>query len=84
MCKELPKVGFLGMDARHCAGSDMGELMAYAASVGSEAARREVGAVGFIGNATDATAHWFGQAKGLGTMPHALIGAQKRSRSRTR
>jgi nicotinate phosphoribosyltransferase len=30
--------------------------------------------VGFIGNANDATAHYFGQAKGLGTMPHALIG----------
>lgn len=74
MCKELPKVAFLGMDARHCAGTDMAEMMAYAASVGSEAARREVGAVGFIGNANDATARYFGQEKGLGTMPHALIG----------
>jgi nicotinate phosphoribosyltransferase len=33
-----------------------------------------VGAVGFIGNATDATAHYFGQPRGMGTMPHALIG----------
>ena len=32
------------------------------------------GREGFIGNATDATAHWFGQERGLGTMPHALIG----------
>jgi nicotinate phosphoribosyltransferase len=48
--------------------------MAYAASVGSAAAKREVGAVGFVGNATDATAHYFGAARGLGTMPHALIG----------
>lgn len=74
MCKELPKVAFLAMDARHCAGSDMAEMMAYAASVGSEAARREVGAVGFVGNSTDATARFFGQERGLGTMPHALIG----------
>src|SRR3546814_20501902 len=52
----------------------MAELMAYAASVGSERARRKVGAVGFIGNATDATAHYFGVDAGKGTMPHAFIG----------
>ncbi len=74
MCAGLPKVAFLAMDARHCAGTEMAELMAYAASVGSERARRKVGAVGFIGNATDATAHFFGQDSGKGTMPHALIG----------
>jgi nicotinate phosphoribosyltransferase len=74
MCVDLPKVAFLAMDARHCAGGEMAEMMAYAAAVGSEAARRETGAIGFIGNATDATAHWFGRDKGLGTMPHALIG----------
>ena len=48
-------------------------MMAYAASVGSTAARRE-GARGFIGNANDGTAHWFGERAGRGTMPHALIG----------
>ena len=74
MCSALPDTKFLAMDARHCAGREMAELMAYAASVGSEAARRERDAVGFIGNATDATAHFFGNKKGLGTMPHALIG----------
>ena len=74
MCVDLPKTGFLAMDARHCAGAEMAEMMAYAASVGSAAARREVSAVGFIGNATDATAHFFGNAEGRGTMPHALIG----------
>jgi nicotinate phosphoribosyltransferase len=74
MCVDLPRVAFLAMDARHCAGSEMADLMAYAASVGSEAARREVGAIGFVGNATDATAHYFGQARGKGTMPHAIIG----------
>lgn len=74
MCADLPKVAFLAMDARHCAGTEMAEIMAYAAAVGSERARRKVGAKGFIGNATDATAHYFGQARGMGTMPHALIG----------
>ena len=74
MCMDLPKVAFLAMDARHCAGLEMAEMMAYAAAVGSARARRKGDAVGFIGNATDATAHFFGQAKGLGTMPHALIG----------
>ncbi|HEX3974270.1 MAG TPA: nicotinate phosphoribosyltransferase [Stellaceae bacterium] len=74
MCSELPRVAFLAMDARHCAGAEMAEMMAYAASVGSAAAKRDFGAVGFVGNATHATAHYFGQAKVLGTMPHALIG----------
>ena len=74
MCTDLPKVGFLAMDARHCAGAEMAEMMAYAASVGSAEAKRRAGAVGFIGNAVDATAHYFGQAEGTGTMPHALIG----------
>ncbi|NQV60674.1 MAG: nicotinate phosphoribosyltransferase, partial [Alphaproteobacteria bacterium] len=74
MCAALPDAQFLAMDARHCAGHEMAEMMAYAASVGSEAARRDRDAVGFIGNATDATAHFFGNEKGLGTMPHALIG----------
>ena len=62
------------MDARHCAGSDMAEMMAYAAAVGSARAKRKVGAVGFIGNATNETAHYFGNADGMGTMPHALVG----------
>jgi nicotinate phosphoribosyltransferase len=52
----------------------MAELMAYAASVGSAHAQREVGAMGFVGCAADATAAFFGQQKGVGTMPHALIG----------
>jgi nicotinate phosphoribosyltransferase len=73
MCLALPDVAFLAMEARHCAGAEMQDMMAYAASVGSEAARRE-GAKGFIGNANDGTAHWFGAPAGLGTMPHALIG----------
>ena len=75
MCVDLPQVAFLAMDARHCAGREMAELMAYAASVGSAAARAQIPETkGFIGNANDATAHYFGREKGLGTMPHALIG----------
>jgi nicotinate phosphoribosyltransferase len=74
MCTDMPYAGFLAMDARHCAGAEMAEMMAYAASVGSARAQQEAGAKGFVGNATDETAHFFGQAHGLGTMPHALIG----------
>ena len=73
MCVELPEVPFLAMEARHCAGAEMQEMMAYAAAIGSGAAQRE-GARGFVGNANDATAHWFGAPRGRGTMPHALIG----------
>jgi nicotinate phosphoribosyltransferase len=74
MCADLPKVAFLAMDARHCAGAEMAEIMAYAAAVGSTVAQRETGAIGFVGCAADATAAFFGQEKGVGTMPHALIG----------
>ncbi|WP_114391965.1 nicotinate phosphoribosyltransferase [Oleisolibacter albus] len=74
MCAGLPRTAFLAMDARHCAGTEMAEIMAYAASVGSARAQRKDGAMGFVGNATDATAHYFGKDQGLGTMPHALIG----------
>ena len=73
MCLSLPDVAFLAMEARHCAGAEMQNMMAYAASVGSNAAKRE-GAKGFVGNANDGTAHWFDAPRGLGTMPHSLIG----------
>jgi nicotinate phosphoribosyltransferase len=74
MCADLPGVAFLAMDARHCAGTEMAEMMSYAASVGSARAARETGATGFVANATDATAHFFGQPGGAGTMPHAFVG----------
>ena len=74
MCVELPDVAFLAMDARHCAGEDMAHMMAYGASVGSKKARLKTDAKGFVGCATDATAHYFGNDAGMGTMPHALIG----------
>src|SRR6202140_3007435 len=74
MCADLPKVAFLAMDARHCAGAEMAEMMAYAAAVGSAHAKKVAGAVGFVGCAAAATAHFFGRNEGMGTMPHALIG----------
>ncbi len=74
MCSDLPDVAFLAMDARHCAGAEMAEMMAYAARVGSDRARRKVGARGFVGSSTDATARYFDMEEGVGTMPHALIG----------
>ncbi len=75
MCLALPAVAFLAMDARHCAGAEMQDMMAYAAAVGGTAAQAE-GARGFVGNANDGTAHWFGgeAPRGRGTMPHSLIG----------
>ena len=73
MSLALPQVAFLAMEARHCAGAEMQDMMAYAAAVGSAAAQRE-GARGFVGNANDGTAHWFGAPRGCGTMPHSLIG----------
>ncbi len=74
MCEDLPHVAFLGMEARHCAGAEMHELMSYAAAVASTAARKTVGAKGFIGTSTDLAAPYFGTPGGLGTMPHALVG----------
>ncbi len=73
MCMALPHVGFLAMEARHCAGAEMQEAMGYAASVGSASARRE-GAKGFVGTSTNLAAPLFGTVRGQGTMPHALIG----------
>ena len=73
MCLDLPKTSFIAMDARHCAGSDMSNLMSYAASVGSKAARKKK-AKGFIGTSIQATANYFPLNRPLGTMPHAIIG----------
>ncbi len=73
MALSLPNAAFLAMEARHCAGAEMQDMMSYAASVGSKAAQRE-GAKGFVGGAADGTAHWFGETHGYGTMPHSLIG----------
>ena len=74
MCASLPEVAFLAMEARHCAGLEMSAMMSYAAHVGGTRAVRKSGAKGFIGGSCHATAEFFGQAQGLGTMPHSLVG----------
>ena len=74
LCSTLPRVAFLAMEARHCAGIEMTEMAAYGASVGSRRAVEEKGARGFVGAAAHATARFFAQKEGAGTMPHGLIG----------
>jgi len=75
MVKELPSIPMIEMSARHCAGFEMAEMMAYAAKAGTLAARlTDPAAKGFIGTSTDGGAGFFESKIGLGTMPHALIG----------
>ena len=74
MCSNLPSTSFLAMDARHCAGKEMHELMAYGASVGSNKAKEENKAQGFIGSSCRYTSKFFDKRDGIGTMPHSLIG----------
>ena len=73
MAMNLPKAVFIDMHARHATGDDMTELAAYGAAVGSRMAKL-AGAAGFVGTSQDLTAHFYGTERGLGTMPHALIG----------
>ena len=75
MCRALPQAAFMDMHARHASGAEMNLLAAYGAAVGSHAAKRENGGVvGFVGSSQDLTAPLFGRSRGMGTMPHALIG----------
>ena len=74
IARALPRSRMVAMDARHAAGREMAELMAYGAAVGSARARGE-GAEGFVGTSTDEGAVAFGMDAGMGTMPHALVGA---------
>src|SRR6185295_6406159 len=73
MAMNLKKVAFIDMHARHSPGDDLSLLAAYGASVGSRMAKL-AGAVGFTGSSQDLTAHFYGQEKGVGTMPHAIVG----------
>jgi nicotinate phosphoribosyltransferase len=73
MAMNLPKAAFIDMHARHATGDDMTQLAAYGAAVGSRMAKL-AGAVGFVGTSQDLTAHFYGTERGVGTMPHALIG----------
>lgn len=72
-CMSLPKSTFMDMCARHTTGDDMMCLAAYGASVGSSLAKK-LGAKGFVGSSADLTSKFYGAEKGMGTMPHALIG----------
>ncbi|MGH6873922.1 MAG: hypothetical protein ACREDW_02820, partial [Aestuariivirgaceae bacterium] len=75
MCLAIPYAEFLDMHARHGTGADMNLLCAYGASIGSEAAKQKNPQVkGFVGSSQDLTAPFFGSEKGMGTMPHALVG----------
>jgi len=73
MAMTLKNVAFIDMHARHSPGDDLSTLAAYGAAVGSRMAKLN-GAVGFIGSSQDLTAHFYGQERGMGTMPHGLIG----------
>ncbi|OGA13077.1 MAG: hypothetical protein A3G25_21125 [Betaproteobacteria bacterium RIFCSPLOWO2_12_FULL_63_13] len=73
MAMNLKNVAFIDMHARHSPGDDLSTLVAYGASVGSRMAKLN-GAIGFIGSSQDLTAHFYGQERGIGTMPHGLIG----------
>ena len=73
MAMNLKKVAFIDMHARHSPGDDLSLLAAYGASVGSRMAKLG-GAIGFIGTSQDLTAHFYGQDKGIGTMPHGIVG----------
>lgn len=73
MAMSLKKAAFVDMHARHSSGDDFSLLAAYGASVGSRMAKL-AGAAGFTGSSQDLTAHFYGQAAGIGTMPHAIVG----------
>jgi nicotinate phosphoribosyltransferase len=73
MAMNLPKAAFIDMHARHATGDDMSLLAAYGASVGTRMAKL-AGAIGFVGSSQDLTAPFYGQAAGVGTMPHSVIG----------
>jgi nicotinate phosphoribosyltransferase len=75
ICRAMPNAGFMDMHARHGAGPQMNLLACYGASVGSASARKRDNEVkGFIGSSQDLTAALFGAERGMGTMPHALVG----------
>ncbi len=75
MCRAVPYSSFLDMHARHGSGAEMNILAAYGAAVGSRAARMTDPQIkGFIGSSQDLTSPLFGAERGLGTMPHALVG----------
>jgi len=73
MAMDLKNVAFIDMHARHSTGDDLSMLAAYGAAVGSRMAKLN-GSIGFIGSSQDLTAHFYGQERGIGTMPHGIVG----------
>lgn len=73
MAMNLKNVAFIDMHARHATGDDLSALAAYGAATGSRMAKLN-GAIGFIGSSQDLTAHFYGQERGIGTMPHGIVG----------
>ena len=49
MVSSLPYASFLAMDARHCAGTDMADLMAYGAFVGSDLLKKKMMLLDLLG-----------------------------------
>lgn len=76
MCQALPDAAFMAMEARHASGDDMHLAASYGAAVGSRVAKL-MGARGFVGTSTDLAAPLYDTPRGLGTMPHSLIGYAK-------
>ncbi len=75
MCLAVPYAAFIDMHARHAPGAEINLLAAYGAAVGSAAAKVADNEVrGFIGSSQDLTAPFYGVDRGVGTMPHSLIG----------
>ena len=58
MCVDLPMSSFIAMEARHCAGTEMSNMMSYAASVGSKSAKKKK-AKGFIGTSVSEPSKYF-------------------------
>ena len=73
MAMNLKNVAFIDMHARHSTGDDLSMLAAYGAAIGSRMAKLN-GSIGFIGSSQDLTAHYYGQERGIGTMPHGIVG----------
>jgi nicotinate phosphoribosyltransferase len=72
MCRLHPLVPFVEMGARHCAGTSH-PYYAYGVWVGSEAAKREFGAKGFVGTSTAKASVFWGEPEGRGTTAHKFF-----------
>lgn len=74
MISALPNVKFIDMAARHLPNPETHKIATQAADLATFMGMNYFGAYGFIGSSTDEGARMLGQSKGIGTVPHALIG----------